>query len=401
MRACFERAPTWPDPAMHVRFELRRDAGRIGPGSSPWIRRKQVARVMGLELPEALGEVVTRKGETLGWGLVSPESSIAVRLLSFGAQAPAESWLSDRLQSAMSARNAYAFESSNTTGYRLINSEGDGLPGLVVDRYGQDVVVQITTAPMAHRRAAIEAWLRDHGFDRLHVVMPEGAAKLEGFAPGVFRDHDGPTLKFSEHGIAFETPAPPSQKTGAYFDQRDNRRFVAALAAAHGGPLLDIGCHIGGFALHAARAGVPAVGVDASQIALDHASANAAAAGLEAIRWVQDDMFGPLADAALRGPFGTIVLDPPKIATRKGNVDKALEAMRKLVGRVATRLAEGGHLVLCSCSHHLGREHLDRVMATTQGRWARVAMLTAGLDHPVAPGHREGEYLRVGVYQRR
>ncbi len=389
---------------MHVRIELRRDAGRIGPGSGPWIRRKQIARVMGLERPDALAEVVTRKDETLGWGLVSPQSSIAVRLLSFGPAPIAASWLEDRLHAAVSARDAYAFGHARTTGYRLINSEGDGLPGLVVDRYGDDVVVQITTAPMAVRREAIEAWLRGHGFARLHVVLPEGAAKLEGFEAGVFRSPECEgceTLRFVEDGLGFETPAPPSQKTGAYFDQRDNRRFVAALAAAHGGPLLDVGCHVGGFALHAARAGVRAIGVDTSSIALEYAARNAAAAGLDATTWVEADMFGPLGDAALAGPLGTIVLDPPKIATRKGNVDKAVEAMRRLVGRVTPRLAAAGHLVLCSCSHHLGREHLDRVMATTPGRWARVAMLGAGLDHPIAPGHREGEYLRVGVYQRR
>ena len=111
-------------------------------------------------------------------------------------------------------------------------------------------------------------------------------------------------------------------------------------------------------------------------------------------------MFGPLDAPELEGPFGTIVLDPPKVATSKNNVDKAVDAMRRLVGRVAPRLADGGHLVLCSCSHHLGRDHLDRVMATSRGTWTRVGMLGAGPDHPVMPGHREGEYLRVGVYRR-
>jgi 23S rRNA (cytosine1962-C5)-methyltransferase len=163
--------------------------------------------------------------------------------------------------------------------------------------------------------------------------------------------------------------------------------------------LLDVGCHIGGFALHAARAGVTAVGVDASTVALEHAARNAAASGLEGVSWVEADMFGKLDDPALQGPFGTIVLDPPKVATNKNNVDKAVDAMQRLVGRMSHRLAPGGHIVLCSCSHHLGRDHLDRVMVGT-GRWARVSMLGAAPDHPIAPGHREGEYLRVGVYRR-
>ena len=384
---------------MHVRVELRRDAGRLGPNTGPWIRRKQIARVQGLETAQAMAEVVTRKGETLGWGLLSPESSIAVRVLSFGATPPSDDWLAERLQRAMSAREVYRFEDQVTSGYRVVNSEGDGLPGLVVDRYDDDFVLQITTAPMAVRRPAIEAWFRQRGHERLHVVLPPGAAKHEGFEPGVFREHEADTLRFREHGLSFETPAPPSQKTGAYFDQRDNRAHVARLAAAHGGRLLDVGCHIGGFALHAARAGIEAVGVDASTVALEHAARNAAASNLTGLSWVEADMFGPLSDDALSGPFGTIVLDPPKVATNKSNVDKAVDAMRRLVHRVTPRLHDDGHLVLCSCSHHLGRDHLDRVMAST-GRWARVAMLGAAADHPVAPGHREGEYLRVGVYRR-
>jgi len=386
---------------MHVRIELRRDAGRIGPGSGPWIRRKQIAKVQGLEIPGALAEIVTRKGETLGWGLLSPESGITVRLLCFGPQRPADTWLGDRLQSAFDARTAAGFEAEDTTGYRVVNSEGDGLPGLVVDRYDDDFVLQITTAPMALQRAAIEAWFRDRGHTRLHTVLPPGSAKLEGFEPGVFREHDADTLTFREHGLRFETPAPPSQKTGAYFDQRENRRFVARLAATHGGPLLDVGCHIGGFALHAARAGVTAVGVDASTVALEHAARNAAASGLEGLQWIEADMFGLLEDPALLGPFGTIVLDPPKVATSKNNVDKAVDAMRRLVGRVIPRLAPHGHLVLCSCSHHLGRDHLDRVMATARGQWTRVAMLGAAPDHPITPGHREGEYLQVAVFRAR
>ncbi len=385
---------------MNVRIELRRDAGKVGPTTGPWIRRKQIARVQGLETAEGLAEVVTRKGESLGWGLVSPDSALAVRMLSFDPTPPPEDWLQQRVDAALDARAVAGFAEQDTTGYRLVNSEGDGLPGLVVDRYGTDVVVQITTAPMAARRDAIERSLAARGHRRRHVVLPEGAAKHEGFVPGIHRTHDAEVLSFTEHGLAFETPAPPSQKTGAYFDQRDNRRWVARLAAAHGGPLLDVGCHIGGFALHAAAAGVDAVAVDQSAVALDFAARNAAAQGRSAT-WISADMFGPLDEDALAGPFGTIVLDPPKIATNKGNVERATTAMSRLVGRVASRLAPGGHLVLCSCSHHLGREHLDRVMATARARWTRVAMLGPGVDHPVMPGHREGEYLRVGVYQRR
>ncbi|MFO0632156.1 MAG: methyltransferase domain-containing protein [Nannocystaceae bacterium] len=129
-----------------------------------------------------------------------------------------------------------------------------------------------------------------------------------------------------EDGLAFEVAAPPAQKTGAYFDQRDNRRFVAALARADGRAVLDIGCHVGGFALHARRAGVEVVALDRSAVALAHARANAERNGLGDIHFVEADMFEPLRDPALAGPFGTIVFDPPKLAARRGDVDQALGA---------------------------------------------------------------------------
>jgi 23S rRNA (cytosine1962-C5)-methyltransferase len=275
------------------------------------------------------------------------------------------------------------------------------LPGLVIDRYDDALVVQLGTAPMAAREGALLEWLRAHWSGALHVVVPESAAKHEGLT-GTARDEESDAkLSFAEHGLDFEVPAPPSQKTGAYFDQRANRRIVAKLARAHGGPLLDVGCHVGGFALHARREGVSVVAVDRSKTALAHARANALRNRLDDIAWIEADMFEPLRDSALAGPFGTIVFDPPKLAVRRGDVERAMGAMTRAVAELAPRLADGGHLVLCSCSHHLGREQLDRVVIDARARLVRVLTLGAGVDHPVAPAHREGEYLRVNAYQRR
>jgi 23S rRNA (cytosine1962-C5)-methyltransferase len=386
------------------RIELRRDVGRLGVADGPWIRRRQIARIVGAPDPHAVAQVVDRAGDTVGWGLVSAVSSITVRMLAFGPIAPADDWLQQRLAAAVAAREAYRFDEEGTTGYRLVNSEGDGLPGLVIDRYERDLVVQITTAPMAAREGAILDWLRARGEGALHVVLPDAAGKVEGIAPAVRRDHEVPHLTFHEHGLRFDVPAPPSQKTGAYFDQRANRRVVAHLARRHGGALLDVGCHVGGFALHARKLGVPVVALDQSELALELAARNAAHNGLTGgIEWIRGDMFGAL--DAVRGEFGTIVVDPPKIAARRSDLDRAIPALSRLAQRLAPRVADGGHLVLCSCSHHLVREHLDRVVATLPGAdagaWPRVQILGAGFDHPTMPCHREGEYLRVDVHQRR
>ena len=287
---------------------------------------------------------------------------------------------------------------------RLVNSEGDGLPGLVVDRYADDVVVQITTAPMLALRRSILAALADAAAsERTHVIVPEAAAKREGVQTETSVEGEPTSLCFDEDGLRFSVDPPPAQKTGAYFDQRANRSWVAELAARTGGRLLDVGCHVGGFALHARRRGVPAVGVDSSARALELAAANADAAGLDGVTWVRADMFGALDEPALKGPFGTIVLDPPKIAVRRADVDRASAALTRTFGRLASRVEVGGHVIVCSCSHHLGEEQLDRVVlgGARDTVWTRVKVLGPDVDHPVAPGHREGRYLVVSVYQRR
>ena len=411
-------------PRVSVQIELRREHSRLRQSDGPWVRRRAVSKQWGPPDPAALACVTDHRGTPLAWGLYSPESDIVVRILSFGDASPPEDWLERRIAAALRGRDALGLgvhprEESEpgkrsqraTTGVRMINTEGDGLPGLVADRYGDDWVLQITTAAMVSRQAAIIACLKGSIRGRLFVLHPSSAAEREGFTPAPLA-LDGPEgtplttsspLEFAEHGLRFRVPAPPSQKTGAYFDQRDNRRIIATLAANHGGPLLDLGCHVGGFAIHAAHAGVDAVGPDQSAPVLALAEANAELNGVSGqTSWVRGDIFGPLEDPALDRRFGTIVVDPPKIATSRRDLGRATKAMRACVRRVSARLAPDGFLVLCSCSHHLGREHLDETLPRGGGlRWTRIMALGPGSDHPVQLGHSEGEYLRVNVYQRR
>ncbi len=388
---------------MHLRVELRRDAGRVGPGLGPWIRRKQVGKARGPADPKLLAEVRDHRGNVVGWGLPSAASDIAVRVLSFGPDRPPDDWLERRLTSALDARMSYEFGRHGTTGYREVNTEGDGLPGLVVDRYGDDRVVQLTTAPMASREREILDWLRARDDARTHLVIPATAAAREEVEPAI-RNHGSPQhLEFSEYGLRFRVPPPPSQKTGAYLDQRRNRRVVAQLAHRSGGSLLDVGCHVGGFSIHAAALGVPSVGLDNSRLALDRAAANADLNRVAAkIEWVEADMFGELDLPTLAGPFGTVVVDPPRMVSSRRDRDRAMRALERLVQNAMKKLSPGGHLVVCSCSHHLGRKELDATVVHAGGdAWTRAMTLAAGPDHPVWPGHAEGEYLRVNAYQRR
>ncbi len=390
---------------MSVRVELRRDAGNVGPACGPWVRRKQISRIHGHPDPHGLAAVVDRKGETIGHGLISPVSGITVRLLSFGAEPPPETWLTDRLHGAFAARDDYRFQEEGTTGYRVVNTEGDGLPGLVIDRFGSDLVMQVTTAPMAAREEQILAWLRMRWDGAIHVVMPQASGALEGFTANSRPGHDNDHMLYHEHGLSLAVSCPPTQKTGAYFDQRQNHWLVAQLAKRHGGRLLDMGCYVGSFALCARKLGVEAVGVDQSAQALEHARKNVERNHLPPVTWIQSDMFFPIDRREMEGTFGTIVFDPPKIASNKTDVSKASQALVRGLSHLAPKLEPGGHLVLCSCSHHMKRDALDKVVcelgARTGQRYARVLNLGAGVDHPIFPGHIEGEYLRVNVYQRR
>lgn len=378
---------------MSTRVALRRDAGRIGPESGPWIRQRQVAKIWGPPDPASLAQLVDHRDQTLGWGLLAADADIPLRVVQFGAAPPEADWFERRLAAALAARAGLGLESNPaTTAYREINSEGDGLPGLVVDRYGGDRVVQLATPAILVRRAAVAEFLAPRTPGRLFFITPD----LEP-------EPSSAVLEFHEHGLSFTCPAPPAQKTGAYLDQRDNRRLIAELAARVGGPLLDLGCHVGGFVLHAAAAGVTAVGLDQSARALEFARRNAARNHLtDRTSWVQADMFGALDDPALAGPFGVIVFDPPRIATGPQGRERAVGAMTKSLARLLPRLRPGGLLVACSCSHHVRRADLDAALLAAGAReFARIHALGPGPDHPVAPGHAEGEYLRVNVYQRR
>lgn len=378
-------------------MELRREGARRR-GSSPWIRRRDVARIFGPPDPTALARVIDHRGVEVGVGLFSPESELVVRLLSRDGESVPEDWLPRRVAEAVAARAALGL-GGDTTGYRVINSEGDRLPGLVLDRYGDAHVAQLGTAPMVARKSAIAQALGELGIRDVTWIVTERAARREGVAAECSGARPE-RLSFREHGLAFACPAPPTQKTGAYLDQRENRVAVARLAAASGGALLDLGCHVGGFSIHAAARGVRCVAVDSSAVALEWVRGNAA--GVGEVQAVPADLFGALDDPRLAGPFSTIVLDPPKTASNARDRQRAIAALGGVVRRLAPRLSPLGVLVVCSCSHHVGAADLEALVRGADAvSWTRIAAWGPGPDHPVWPGHAEGHYLTVHAYQRR
>jgi len=384
-----------------VRIQLKRAPAHRVEHLPAWIRRKEVTKIHGPPDPLAVADIVNHRGDLLGRGLYSPDSDIVARVLQRGGDALDPDWIKSRIARALALRSH--LELGDTTGFRETNSEGDGLPGLVVDRYGDHRVLQVTTAPMRARIAEIEAAFRSMDERTSTVLVPEGAARKESMEPLCH----GPALtalRYREHGLEIQTAAPPSQKTGAYHDQRDNRVHLARLASAVAGPLLDAGCHVGGFSLHAAAAGIECVALDQSDAALKFAERNVRANDLSGVTTVRADLFGPLDQPALRRQFGAIVFDPPKVVSNLRDVGRASNAMERSLTTLLPRLVEGGLLAVCSCSHHLGIDAIDLCVGRASGRagvhTARIERRGAGADHPISPLHVEGEYLTIGVYMR-
>ncbi|RMG99532.1 MAG: methyltransferase domain-containing protein [Deltaproteobacteria bacterium] len=377
-------------------IRLRRGARAADPRGGPWIRARDVARMRGPLVLGELARVEDAAGRTVGYGLADPDAAITVRMVARGETPPDDDWLERRIGAALAARRALGLRPDGpVTGYREVNSEGDGLPGLVVDRYGDLRVVTTTTAPMTaswHRIARcldLEAGVRPYlRLCEAPTVSPPPAAWCE----------PPPRVAWTEYGLRFEVPRTAMQKTGGYLDQRENRRTIASWVRP-GMRVLDVGTHVGGFAIAAAAAGADTVGVDGSAAALAAAADNAARNGIaDRTQWIEADMFADLDADALAGPFDIVVADPPKVAARPGDVRRATKALTRLAARLLPRVRAGGRFVLCSCSRNVTEEHLD---AAVDGIVPihRIAVLGAAPCHPVALHHTEGVYLRAAVYQ--
>ena len=364
----------------------------------PWVLSGAVARVEGAAEPGAEVCVRAAGGEVLGFGHLSPSSRIRVRLFALGKEPPAPDWIGERIARAV-RRRAESPLLPPTDALRLVNAEGDDLPGLVVDRYAETVVVKLTGAGMALRREAVASALREAtgaaaGFERADPVaarregLPARQGPLWGAPPG------GAVL-VRERERLYRVDLLSGQKTGFYLDQRDARDLVQALA--RGRRVLDLFCYTGGFGVAAARGGAARVtGVDSSAAALELAGENLAlnAPGVAALL-VRGDGFEYVRREA--EAFDLLVVDPPPLARSARDVAHACRAIKDVLLHALRRAAPGALLLAFSCSHHVGPELFRKVAfaaALDAGRSARVLRtLGASADHPVSLDHPEGAYL--------
>ncbi len=343
-------------------------------------------------------QVRCSRGRFLGYAYVNPQTLIAARLLGRDpAHPPGRPLLAHRLKVALSLRERLYSQPF----YRLVFGESDLLPGLIVDRYGDTCVVQVGTAGMEAMKAEIldalervvkpanVLWKNDSASRGL-----EGLASYVETAVGTVPEQ----VDIMEGGVTFRVPLAAGQKTGWFFDQRDNRAAVARLAT--GSRVLDIFSYAGSFGLQAARAGASGVlCVDSSSAALAAAEASAAASGL-AVNTRKGDGFDTLAAlAAEKERFDIVVIDPPAFIKRKKDHAKGLAAYRKLNQQAMRLVARDGFLVTCSCSYHLAAEELTDAVQRSARHLDRLAQVVEfrgqAPDHPVHPAIAETRYLKT------
>jgi 23S rRNA (cytosine1962-C5)-methyltransferase len=360
----------------------------------PWIYRTDVYAEPRSE--PGIIAVTDRRGRHLGQALYSPGSEIRLRLLTRGTEPVNAAWWSARIGAA-AARRAEITDSA----YRVVNAEGDGLPSLVVDRYGPYIVAQLLSAGLeivrddvlAGIRSALQPdgiLLRNDAGIRRHEGLPLEVVQAYGTVPEV--------LEVMEHGMRYLAAPWSGQKTGAFLDQRENRALVAEHVPA-GGHALDLFTYHGSFALHLARRAAQVLAVDSSEEALARGRENASVNGLTNIGWREANAFDLLRELERREErFDTVVLDPPAFAKTKDSLTRALAGYKEINLRAMRLLVPGGVLFTCSCSYHVSRAAFaDMLGAAARDSGRRLQLLRwmgAGRDHPEILNVPETGYLK-------
>jgi 23S rRNA (cytosine1962-C5)-methyltransferase len=384
-------------------------AGHVQPvwAGHPWVFAQAVERVEGGAGPGDDVEVRDPRGNSLGRGLYSPASAIPVRIYTRDRQRPVDGALfAERITKALERRRAFGLPNDETSAFRLVHAEGDDLPGLIVDRFGDVFSVQFGSIGVKQREDAVLAALERLGARAIVDRTPERTAKAEGFAPrsGVIRgDASLANFEFRERGLSFRIPLELGQKTGFYLDQRPLRERIEALA--RGRRVLDTFSYVGAIALSAARGGaVDVEAVDNSALAVEVGAECAALNGLgDKVRFERSEAGDALAHAGRKGGVDLVICDPPKLAPSRSARGRALDAMRRLAGQGARATTPGGLLVLCSCSAAIGNAELTRALALgARDVGLRATVLerhTQGADHPVPAAFPEGLYLTCLIAQ--
>ena len=371
-----------------------------------WVFSNELAEVPKGVAPGSLALLNSSRGKCLGVGFYNPKSLISWRLLAREPRPIDEDFFKERLERALDRRRRWLGDARS---FRLCFGESDGLPGLVVDKYEDILVLEVLSAGIESRLdevcSALTSLLKPAA---IHARNEHPARGLEGLPlqsrtlAGTLPDK----VVIEEDGLKFVVPVGSGQKTGFYFDQRDNRRAAASLAK--GRNVLDLYCYSGAFAMHAARAGaLRVVAVDSSGPALEAARESAALNGLsDKILFEEGDADGILAEfsTARRQLMPDMVLvDPPSLVPSRKHLNKALKAYVRLNSNAMRVLSGGGIVVSSTCSHHVSREIFVAMLRESAGKAQKSVRLLelrgAAKDHPVLLTMPETEYLHCAILE--
>ncbi len=360
----------------------------------PWIYRSDVA-----EEPDktpGIVPVTDRKGKFLGQALYSPKSEIRLRLLTRGSEPIDAMWWTERIAAAANRRNGIG-----ASAWRVVHAEGDGLPSLVIDKYGPWIVAQLLSAGLETARADVVAGisaalapdgvlLRNDAAIRRHEGLPAEVVLAFGQVPEV--------VEVVEDGLKYLAAPWSGQKTGAFLDQRENRALVGQHTRA-GGRALDLFTYHGSFALHLAGKAKEVLAVDQSTDALARGAANARLNGIANIEWREGNAFDLVRELERRREqFDTIVVDPPAFAKTKANLERAVAGYKEINLRAMKILAPDGVLFTSSCSYHVSRDVFNAMLtdaARDSGRRMQfIAATGAASDHPELLNVPETGYLK-------
>ncbi len=365
----------------------------------PWIYRADLADVRAEAGDIAL--VRDPRGRPLGHAMYSSASQIALRMLTYGEKPADEALIRRRIESAIAFRESLAIDA---TAYRLVHGEADLLPSLIVDRYGEYLVVQALSQGMDRLLPAVVAALNDLLHPRGILARNDPRTRiLEGLEQRVevLSGEVPDTVAVSERGVEYDVDVRKGQKTGLFLDQRENRAAAAGYAR---GRLLDCFSYHGGFAIALGRWCLETMAIDASDAAITQLRANAARNGV-AVDARVGNVFDELRGLErLRERFDTIVLDPPAFAKNKASVAKAASGYKEINLRALKLLNPGGTLVTCSCSYHMGEaafaELVYEAAVDAEVHVTVVEKRMQGRDHPVLLGVPETYYLKCFILRK-
>ena len=368
----------------------------------PWVFASDVTNVVGDFEPGDVVSVYSSKDTFLGKAFYNPNSQITLRMLTYRDEEVDANFFRKRIETAWEYRNALCDPDS----CRLIFSESDFMPGLIVDKFSDVLVMQSMSLGIDRWKDTITELLVD-------IIKPRGiyersdvpVRRLEGMqqTTGLLWGEVPDRVEMTENGIRFSVDVKNGQKTGYFLDQKENRLEVMKLS--RGASVLDCFCHNGSFALHAAKGGAKDVlGVDISEEALEVARFNAQMNGLNNVRFEAHNCFDHLRELTDdRQKFDIVILDPPAFTKTRSQVESALRGYKEINLRGLKLTQDGGFLVSCSCSQHVSTEQfVDMINIAARDARKRVRFVelrSQAHDHPVLPASPETRYLKCAIMQ--